>query len=629
MGRAEAANVEAEQARPRTSLKLGKYQLLAVLGRGGMAEVFLALSRGAMGFDKLAVIKRLRPGLAEDESFRTMFLDEARLAARLNHPNVVHTYEVGEHDGVYFMAMEYLEGQSLNKIVREAEKRGHPLEPVVCARIISDALLGLHHAHTLKDFDGRPLEIIHRDISPHNLFVTYEGTTKVVDFGIAKAALSSTQTEVGVLKGKVAYMSPEQATGAPIDARSDVFAMGIVLWEMLTQRRLMTGDSAASTIHRLLTAPIPAASSMRHEVGATLDSIVECALEKDPNRRFASALAMREAIEAYLTATGRVVRTEEIGEQVGAMFVDVREAIKRQIQEHVEGAGRVASGGGGGGGGEDSQVRSNSEVRPRDGTMVSNGSTGELPLLNAGGGSGSGVLSSQVSRVSIAEPQQRQGSGTQVGAGMAGAGQMGPQSTAAPQSMVAPTSGTSKLLMVAAFGLLFIAAVGASVAAVLFLNKQNAPVAVDPNVTQFGAPHAPTAPTAAPPTPTTATAAALPPATPATVPPAPATAAPTADPASATNPAPKSTHSHHTSGAAATPPPAAPSEGVGYVTFDTYPWTRVSEGGNALGTTPLVHVSMPAGTHTLTLDNPEQGIHQTYAITVKAGDSMTKRLGLK
>src|ERR1700735_862648 len=151
MGRVEAANVEPDEARPRSSLKLGKYQLLAVLGRGGMAEVFLALSRGAMGFDKLAVIKRLRPGLADDDNFRNMFLDEARLAARLNHPNVVHTYEVGAEDDVYFIAMEYLEGQSLNKIIKEGQKRELPFDQVFCARIVSDALAGLHHAHELKD----------------------------------------------------------------------------------------------------------------------------------------------------------------------------------------------------------------------------------------------------------------------------------------------------------------------------------------------------------------------------------------------------------------------------------------------------------------------------------------------
>src|SRR5262249_1749712 len=149
------------------------------LGRGGMAEVFLSVARGQMGFNKLAVVKRLRPALAEEQQFRTMFLDEARLAARLNHPNIVHTYEVGEQDGSYFIPMEDLEGQALNKVVKEARRRSVVFPYEISARIIADALVGLGHAHELRDYDGSPLGIIHRDISPHNLFVTYDGHTKV------------------------------------------------------------------------------------------------------------------------------------------------------------------------------------------------------------------------------------------------------------------------------------------------------------------------------------------------------------------------------------------------------------------------------------------------------------------
>jgi serine/threonine-protein kinase len=155
----------------------GKYQLFASLGRGGMADVFLSVARGQMGFNKLAVIKRLRQALAEEPAFRNMFLDEARLAARLNHPNIVHTYEVGEQNGVYFIAMEYLEGQSLNKVLKEALRRSETIEPEICARVVADALGGLDHAHRLCDYDWRPLSIIHRDVSPHNIYVTYDGHT--------------------------------------------------------------------------------------------------------------------------------------------------------------------------------------------------------------------------------------------------------------------------------------------------------------------------------------------------------------------------------------------------------------------------------------------------------------------
>src|SRR5262249_33393736 len=161
----------------------GRYQVFATLGRGGMADVYLAVSRGPMGFNKLVVVKRLRNNLAEEASFLNMFLDEARLAARLSHPNVVHTYEVGEHEGQYFIAMEYLDGQSLHSVLRSLAKSGDALSPSFCARIVADALAGLHHAHELRDYDGSPLNIIHRDVSPHNVFVTYEGQVKLVDFG--------------------------------------------------------------------------------------------------------------------------------------------------------------------------------------------------------------------------------------------------------------------------------------------------------------------------------------------------------------------------------------------------------------------------------------------------------------
>jgi serine/threonine protein kinase len=288
-----------------------------------------------LGFNKLVVVKRLRSTLSDEASYLEMFLDEARLAARLNHPNVVHTYEVGEHEGAYFIAMEYLEGQPLNKIIRELAKRGEELEPPQCARIVSDALLGLHHAHELKDYDGTPLRIVHRDVSPHNVFVTYDGQVKLVDFGIAKAGLSSTETEVGVLKGKVAYMSPEQALGIELDRRADLFSMGIVLWELLTRKRLMQGDSAASTLHHILNSPIARVSSVLPRIDPELDAVVAKALDKNPDHRFQDALAMREALERWIRVTGQNVRQEEIGERVSTMFDAVRADVKRQIQQHM------------------------------------------------------------------------------------------------------------------------------------------------------------------------------------------------------------------------------------------------------------------------------------------------------
>src|SRR6185437_8026107 len=235
---------------------LGKYRLIAELGHGGMAEVYLAVVRGPAGFNKLVVIKQIRPQLAEDPEFLAMFLDEARLAARLSHPNVVQTNEVGQEGSRYFIAMEYLEGQPLNRVLHRVQKTGGiPL--ALHVKILSDVLGGLHHAHELADFDGTPLEVVHRDVTPHNVFITYDGQVKVVDFGIAKALNSSAETRTGVLKGKVAYMAPEQARGERCDRRADVFSVGVMLWEAATGRRLWKGVPDITILQRLLAGDIP------------------------------------------------------------------------------------------------------------------------------------------------------------------------------------------------------------------------------------------------------------------------------------------------------------------------------------------------------------------------------------
>src|SRR5438477_12370279 len=196
---------------------LGRYHVIAKLGQGGMANVFLTVAPGPAGVQKRLVVKELRAELAYDAYIRTMFLDEARLAARLNHPNVVQTYEVGEENWHYFIAMEYLEGQALNRLWRRTDRGGLPLEAQL--RILADALGGLHYAHELTDFDGTPLHVVHRDMSPHNVFVTYDGQVKLVDFGIAKAASARGSTKNGMFKGKVTYASPEQVLSAPLDRR--------------------------------------------------------------------------------------------------------------------------------------------------------------------------------------------------------------------------------------------------------------------------------------------------------------------------------------------------------------------------------------------------------------------------
>jgi serine/threonine-protein kinase len=314
--------------------RFGKYRSLGRIGHGGMADVFLAVGRGPAGFNKLVVLKRLHDAAASDEMYREMFLDEARLAARLNHPNVVQTYEVFEHESAFFITMEYLEGQPLSRIARECVRRGVRLRHPIYARIASDVLCGLHYAHDACDYDGSPLNIVHRDVSPQNIFVTYNGQVKVVDFGIAKAERSNTKTEAGIFKGKAAYMAPEQLEGGDIDRRVDIFTTGIVLWELLVGRRLMAAESTAKTLVRLLQEKVPRVAEVIPDVDPRLDRIVARALERDPDARYQTAGQMREALEEYLLDSHHVVRHEEIGRVVDDAFRDVREQLARQI--HVQ-----------------------------------------------------------------------------------------------------------------------------------------------------------------------------------------------------------------------------------------------------------------------------------------------------
>src|SRR5580692_7078687 len=220
----------------------GKYRLIAELGQGGMATVYLAVAMGNSGFRKLAVVKLLRPEFAVDEEFIQMFLDEARLCARLSHPNIVHTYDVGVDDSGHLIAMEYLDGVSMHAATSKLGRNGGPFTFPLQAKALLEVIEGLRYAHELKDYDGTSLQIVHRDVTPHNIFVTYDGQVKLLDFGIAKAATSSVQTATGVIKGKLTYMAPEQALGDPVDGRADIYSVGVMLWEALTGRRRFPAD---------------------------------------------------------------------------------------------------------------------------------------------------------------------------------------------------------------------------------------------------------------------------------------------------------------------------------------------------------------------------------------------------
>jgi eukaryotic-like serine/threonine-protein kinase len=311
-----------------------KYRPIAELGQGGMAQVFLALASGPVGFNKLVVLKQIREQFAEDPEFLTMFLDEARLAARLNHPNVVQTNEVGGDGKRFFICMEYLEGQPLNRIMSRVGA-ANGLTRGMQLRILVDALAGLHHAHELCDFDGRPLQVVHRDATPHNIFVTYAGQVKVVDFGIAKALSSSSETRTGVLKGKVAYMAPEQAMGEKVDRRADLFSMGMILWEMLVGKRLFKGMPDVAVLQKIVNGGIPSPRSVNPEIPATLEEICMKALAHQRDDRYATAADMAADLEKAVDDLGEKGSARDAGRLIDKFFAGEREKIKQLVEAHT------------------------------------------------------------------------------------------------------------------------------------------------------------------------------------------------------------------------------------------------------------------------------------------------------
>ena len=317
--------------------------MLAELGHGGMADVFLAAVEGpaGSGFTKLAVVKQLRSHLAEDPEFIQMLMDEARITARLSHPNVVQLFEMGQVDDHYFLAMEYLQGQPLDRLERRTARVRPDLRRELFYAVVSDMLAGLHHAHELTDYDGTPLDIVHRDVTPHNVFVTYDGVIKVVDFGIAKAAGRATETRQGLVKGKFRYMSPEQVRGKDVDRRTDVFAAGVILWQAATGTRLWADYDDLAVQLRLAQGQYDASPrDLCPDVPPEIDAICRKALAFDRGARYSTAHDMRAEIEAYLQTRPGDLR-KELASAAKEMFAKER----LQVKSILEGAGlsRAAS----------------------------------------------------------------------------------------------------------------------------------------------------------------------------------------------------------------------------------------------------------------------------------------------
>lgn len=299
--------------------RIGHYEVLAVLGKGGSGEVSLAVSRSD-DFRKLVVLKTLHEEFEDDPDSIESFMDEARLAAHLHHPNIVQTFEVGVAHRSHFIAMDYLEGIPLNRLLSRLGRRDRSVDPGVAAFIAREVLAGLHYAHELESYDGTPLSIVHRDVSPSNVFVSWDGVVRLIDFGIAKAAMRRANTDSGVIKGKFAYIAPEQVTGGDVDRPADIYSLGVVLWEMLAGKRLRPNNNDVVTLQALVEGDAPAIQDENSSVDAVLAGIVDRALRIDPGERYESANAMAVALDDWLAKRSTRVVKEDVAALVGDTF---------------------------------------------------------------------------------------------------------------------------------------------------------------------------------------------------------------------------------------------------------------------------------------------------------------------
>ena len=281
--------------------RFGKYVLIDRIAVGGMAEIFLARQEGLEGFEKTIVIKRIRPHLSNQKSFVNMFLNEAKLAAQLNHPNIVQIYDLGKIAESYFIAMEYIFGRDMRRIIPKADGMGIPFPMVYALKIASSVCEGLYYAHQKTDMYGNPLHIVHRDITPENIFVSFDGTVKILDFGIAKAANQIEQTRAGEIKGKLSYMSPEQCTGKVLDHRSDIFSLGVVLYEWITGFKLFTGESEVAILKSITDGKIYPPSYFKADVPEAVEHILMKALDKDREKRYQTAWDMQYDLDQFLS----------------------------------------------------------------------------------------------------------------------------------------------------------------------------------------------------------------------------------------------------------------------------------------------------------------------------------------
>jgi len=660
----EEAEVDRLLLKPTARRRLGKYVLLGRLGHGGMGKIYLAFLPGPAGIEKLLVIKRLHSHLTGDRALVTSFLDEARLSMALSHPNIVHTYDVGELDGRYFMVMEYIDGQNLGVLLRTAKRSGAYPASHLWAGLMLGVLEGLHAAHIAKDARGRSLNIIHRDVSPQNVLVTYEGAVKLVDFGIAKAAMRVNETDAGVLKGKYAYMSPEQCESAELDPRSDVFSAGVVFWEMLAGRRLYKSDSILRSVERILNEPPISPLKVNAECDPALATVVVKALQKKRSDRFASAEEFRDAVDDAMRASARHFRKQDVRDLMQTVFSDVIERQRAVLDACLSGNATI----------EDDDEGASASSKKRGGDSESDL---QVPSLKLGGDTEpttpsafrvSPLITRDDDAVVGQSPLRKPGSlppdasgpvlGHAPSDAVTAAAMLRP---GAPQEIAEREHRTAFVPLALALTVVLIGALVALLYATGALDDvfgltpetvTTPELALDvkgprrvvleeheldetaPDATPQNAPGAVStrSPTVNPTPPDADSQRKRPP-------PAkrPGKTGRIDDDDGRTPPAkneagktPNKVDEETRPVVEEKPAPAAPAAvETGFVTIDTVPWTVVSLNGKVLGNTPLINAKVPTGELTFRLRNPDLGIDQEYILVVKPGQTTRKKLGLK
>ncbi|MBI2894740.1 MAG: serine/threonine protein kinase, partial [Deltaproteobacteria bacterium] len=319
-------------------IPFGKYYLLDRINVGGMAEVFKAKAYGVEGFERLVAVKRILPSIAEDSEFIEMFIDEAKISVQLTHANIAQIFDLGKVADAYFIALEFIHGKDLRAIFDRARKKGEPIPIPMACYVIMKLCEGLDYAHNKKDAAGRDLNLVHRDVSPQNILISYDGEVKIIDFGIAKAAGKASKTQAGILKGKFGYMSPEQVRGLPLDRRSDIFSVGIALYEILTGERLFVGESDFSTLEKVRNVEIMPPSTYNRKIPEELEQIVLKALAKDVDERYATAMDLHDDLQSFMYTSGNFFARKDLAAYMRKAFSDeiAKEAAKDEELKKLE-----------------------------------------------------------------------------------------------------------------------------------------------------------------------------------------------------------------------------------------------------------------------------------------------------